>query len=385
MLSPIYLDDFIKKHNITSSASSSSSNPVSVPKTQIAYGYVEGEPTIQKFTNYPVPTPKSNEVLLKIEAAGLCMSDPHVLIKGPIVSLNEPPAKKFVMGHEIAGSIASVGDGLKDDPRYQIGSRYALSISVACGTCDTCRTGRDSVCYGNTSAYGLNRDGGFQQYLLIDNLRSLLPIPEGVSYADAAVASDSVLTPYHAIQKIRHLLQPTAKVLVVCLGGLGMNGVQVLKNYGCKIVASDVKAELGPIALASGAHEFYTDVFESDHAQESFDVVMDFVGIQPTSDVCQRFVKLQGKYLTVGLGRSKLFLQNYELARREIDVIFSFGGNSQEQIDCMKWVAAGKIKPLTTIAKLSEVPYYLDQLVQGKVQGRIVFEPNSEENIKAKL
>ncbi|KAK6465365.1 putative alcohol dehydrogenase [Scheffersomyces coipomensis] len=353
--------------------------PSSIPSTQVAYGYIEGKPQLQSFSPHPVPKPQDNEVLLKVEAAGLCMSDPHVLIKGPIVKPGVPAAEKFVMGHEIAGSIVATGKGLTKDARFPIGGRFALTICSACGTCELCRTGHDNICMTNIEAYGLNIDGGFQQYLLIKNLRTLLPIPDNVSYAVAAVTSDSVLTPYHAIQKVRHLIQPTSKVLVVGLGGLGLNGVQILRNYGCRIIATDVKPELKSIALENGADEFYTDLTESDdHDVESFDIVIDFVGIQPTSDLCQAYVKNQGTYLSVGLGRSKLFIQNYNLARREVEIIFSFGGSSQEQIECMNWVAQGKLNPLATTVKLQELPEYLNKLVEGKVKGRIVFEPHAK-------
>ena len=103
--------------------------------TQSGYGYVEGYSDIQKFTDIPIPTPKGNEVLLKVEAAGLCLSDPHVLIAGPIES--KPPiplATKFVMGHEIAGSVSAVGEQLVNDPNYKkvLDLLYKLLKLVEC-------------------------------------------------------------------------------------------------------------------------------------------------------------------------------------------------------------------------------------------------------------
>ena len=88
--------------------------------TQSGFGYIKGKSDIQKFTDIPIPTPKSNEVVLKVEAAGLCLSDPHILHVGPVESIPPIPlATKFVMGHEIAGSISAVGDQLADNPNYK--------------------------------------------------------------------------------------------------------------------------------------------------------------------------------------------------------------------------------------------------------------------------
>ncbi|KHC65564.1 alcohol dehydrogenase, propanol-preferring [Candida albicans P75010] len=345
--------------------------------TQSGYGYVEGYSDIQKFTDIPIPTPKGNEVLLKVEAAGLCLSDPHVLIAGPIES--KPPiplATKFVMGHEIAGSVSAVGEQLVNDPNYKKGARFALQIAKACGMCDSCRKGYDGVCDSSHQAYGLNEDGGFQQYLLVKNLRTLIPIPDGVSFEQAAVATDSVLTPFHAIQKVRKFLSPTSKVLVQGCGGLGLNAIQILKNYGCHIVASDVKGAVEKLALKYGAHEFHTDINKSDHEPLSFDVIFDFVGIQPTFNNSDKFIKRRGKIVMVGLGRSKLLIPNYKLGIREVEIIFNFGGHSAEQVECMEWVAKGLIKPNVHVADFNSLPQYLEDLANGKLTGRVVFRPN---------
>lgn len=344
-------------------------------KTQTGWGYIGGNKTIQKIEK-TIPKPKGREVLLKVQAAGLCQSDNHILIVGPTTSINPekyPAKESFIMGHEIAGSIEAVGEELKNDERYNRGSRFALSIAESCGVCDSCRGGKDNSCLETNIAYGLNTDGGFQQYLLVRNLRTLLPIPDGVSYEIAAIASDSVLTPFHAIQKVKNKLGPTTRVLLVGLGGLGLNALQILKYYGCYVVCSDIK-DVGDIAKKNGADEFYVKVGENVKV-ESFDVVIDCVGVQESSDLCQKYVAAQGKYLTIGLGRSKLFIQNYALARREVEVIFSFGGTTLEQIEVMKWISKGIIKPILKRADLNDVEYWLDQLHKGKIEGRMVFVP----------
>ncbi|EGW33144.1 uncharacterized protein SPAPADRAFT_60450 [Spathaspora passalidarum NRRL Y-27907] len=349
-------------------------------KTQTAYGFQLGSHQLQKFTNHPIPTPKSNEILLKIEAAGLCLSDPHLLIAGKPMESNQPVADKFVMGHEIAGSIAEVGAGLVDHPVYKRGGRFAMQIGIACGACHACREGHDASCEESSQAYGLNEDGGFQQYLLVRNLRTLLPIPDNVSYEVAAVTTDSVLTPYHAIQKVKHLLQPTTKILVQGCGGLGLNGIQILKNYPGYIVATDTKPATEKIAREFGAHEFHLDISKSHHDPYSFDIVFDFVGAQVTFNNSDKYIKRRGKIVMVGLGQSKLFIPNYLLARREIEIIFNFGGTSAEQLECMEWVSRGLIKPKVTVVDFETLPQAILDLEHGKLTGRVAFKPNASGN-----
>ncbi|ODV79809.1 GroES-like protein [Suhomyces tanzawaensis NRRL Y-17324] len=351
---------------------------MAIPKTQSAFGYEKGTLDLVQFDDEPVQTPGDNELLLKVEAAGLCMSDPHLIQSGPLVAKvgQEAPPERFVMGHEIAGQVAAVGDNLKNDPRYKEGTRFSMQIAIACGACENCRTGIDNQCSQSAEAYGLNAHGGFQQYLLVKNLRSLLPIPDNVSYETAAVSTDSVLTPFHAVQKVKNMLNPTSKVLVVGIGGLGINALQILNNYGVHIVAVDVKESLKDIALSNGAKEFHTDIFKSSHPLESFDVCFDFVGMQPTSDICQKFVKHQGKIVSIGLGRSKFTIYNFHMARREVQYIFCFGGTSAEQIEMMKWISLGKLKPHFNVYDFKELPDYLGKLVMGEIEGRAVFRPS---------
>lgn len=349
-----------------------------------AYGFEKGKLGLQRFDDIPYPTPKENELVLKVEACGLCMSDPHLLLSGSPMHTGHDDVlpDKFIMGHEVAGQVYEVGSALEGSKLYPKGGRFALFLPLACGVCNNCRVGKDNACLTAGYAYGLNHDGGFQQYLRITNLKTLLRIPEGVSYEQAAVASDSVLTPFHAIHKAKEFLNPTARVLVVGCGGLGLNGIQILKAYGVYVVAMDIKPELEKVARSLGADEYHTDLSKSGHKIESFDACYDFVGNQPSTDACQLYVRAQGKIITVGLGRSKFFIKNYDLARREVEYIWSFGGTSREQIESMNWIALGKIKPIVSVADFSEVEEYINKLVNGEIEGRVVFKPNVESKSK---
>lgn len=345
---------------------------MSIPKTQTGYGVSYGSKELARFDNLPVPEPGPNEVLLKVEAAGLCRSDFHILLaQNPMIP------KKMVMGHEICGSIAKIGPGLEEDSRYEVGSRHCLVIVNACGVCHQCRKGNDVSCSeSGFVAYGISQDGGFQEYLLVKNLRTLLPIPEGVPYEIAASATDAILTPYHAIMKVRHELGPDKQVLMYGAGGLGLNAIQILKTFGCPVVVLDPKAGNEKYAREFGADEFYTSTDDiMDHPLESFDFIFDFVGNQATVDQSVEFIKSGGKIVMVGLGKLKMMWPNYELARREVQVIFNFGGSSLDQMEILEWLKLGKIKPVVETRPLTDLPEYMKKMQKGEIIGRVVFTP----------
>lgn len=345
--------------------------------TQIGYGYVKGAKEITKFNDLPIPQPGPSQLLLKIEAAGLCLSDPHTLIGGPIApKAPKPMPTKFVMGHEIAGSVYKVGSELANHPEYKVGARFALQINQGCGFCSSCRAGDDGNCQTSNQAYGLNEDGGFQQYLLVRNLRTLIRIPDNVSFAEAAVATDSVLTPFHAIQKLKHKIKPSSKVLVQGCGGLGLNAVQILKQYNCHIVATDLKPDIASLVKEYGAREFYTNLNDSKHAPESFDLIFDFVGNQQSVDISNKYVKRRGAVSQTGLGRYKFTMPNYAYAYREVEVYYNFGGSSAETMECLDWISKGWIKPNVQFVDFDKLPQAMQDLSNNKIKGRVVFRPN---------
>lgn len=345
---------------------------MSIPKSQTGYGFIRGLGDIKRLDNLPVKRPGPNEVLLKIEAVGLCSSDHHILLEQS--PLNPDP---MVMGHEICGSIAEVGPGLDDSEEYAVGSRHSVFIINACGNCLQCRLGKDNLCLeGRFQAYGITLDGGFQQYLLIKNLRTLVPIPDGVSYDAATSATDAILTPFHAIMKVKDKLGPASKVLVLGAGGLGLNAIQILRVFGCKIVCVDKKASLAETAKKLGATEFYTSFDDIEDAQESFNVSFDFLGFPESVNCSVQYVAAGGKILMVGMGRLKALFPIYDLCRREIEVIFNIGGTSTEHAEILQWLKDGRLKPVVNQRPISDLPEYMDKLIRGDLTGRVVFKPH---------
>lgn len=333
-----------------------------IPKTQYGFKFDKSLSNIRLVENLPVQQPSSNQVLLKIEAAGLCHSDLHVL-EGLDVGEN------FVMGHEIFGKVASKGEEVT---HLEVGDRVAAFGPNSCGVCSMCRQGHDNDCL-RTKWLGLGVDGGFQEYLLVKNTRNLIKVPDEVSDpAVAAVTTDAMLTPYHAIKTAN--LGPSTKALFIGAGGLGSTAVQIAKLFGAHITVLDTKQSALDLAKLFGADEIYTQLPASTEPG-FFDVCLDFVAVQKTFETCQKYVKSHGIIMPVGLGASNLSFDLGDLALREIRVLGSFWGTSNEITECFDLVKQGKIKPKVTSFPLKELPECIEKLKKGTVSGRMVLIP----------
>ncbi|SGZ58898.1 CIC11C00000004107 [Sungouiella intermedia] len=340
------------------------SSMADLPKTQYGWKYDKSINNLKLVEDLKVPTPSATQVVVKIEAAGLCHSDLHVL-EGLDVG------DDYVMGHEIFGHIVLTGD---DVTNYSVGDRVAAFGPGACGECELCRTGHDNDCT-NTSGkwFGLGFDGGYQQYLLVKNPRNLVKVPDSVSdVAAAAVITDAMLTPYHAIKLAG--LDPSKKVLFIGAGGLGSTAVQIGKLFGAHITVLERKESARELVKLFGADEVYESLPE-DTPLGTFDACLDFVSLQQTFEICQKYIKSHGIIIPVGLGAPALSFNLADLALREVKIIGSFWGTSNELAECYRIAGKGLIHPKTTKVSLKELPAAFEKLKKGEVSGRLVLIP----------
>lgn len=334
----------------------------SIPKTQYGFVFDKASRSLKLMENLPVKTPTSSQVLIKIKAAGLCHSDLHVL-DGLDVGDN------FVMGHEIFGEVVQIGEAVSS---VKVGDRVAAFGPNGCGECSFCRQGLDNDCQ-ESKWFGLGGDGGYQQYLLVEKARNLVKVPDEVADAGtAAVVTDAMLTPYHAIKKAK--MTPTTKALFIGAGGLGSTAVQIAKIFGSHITIVDKKQEALDLAKLLGANEAYTEL-PAHILPASFDVCLDFVAVQSTFDMCQKYVKAHGIIVPVGLGAERLSFDLADLSLREVRLLGTFWGTSNDLAECYDIVKDGQIHPKTATFPLKELPQCIQKLRNGEVTGRMVLVP----------
>lgn len=335
----------------------------SIPKTQYGFVFNKESLALTLREDIPVKLPSETGVLIKVEAAGLCHSDLHVFEGMELVG------NQVIMGHEIFGKIVMVGSEAKN---FKVGDRVAPHGANGCGECSYCREGNDNDC-PEMKWMGLYTDGGYQQYLLVENTRNLVKVPDLVSdAATAAAITDAMLTPYRAIKRAK--LSPTTRALFIGAGGLGSTAVEIAKVFGSHITVVDKKPEALKVAKERGADEAYTEL-PLHIKPASFDVCMDFVAIQPTFNLCQKYVKTHGIIVPVGLGSDHLTFNHGDLALREIQIFGTFWGSSTDLAECFEIAGKGFVRPKTNTFPLKELPQCIEKLKKGEVTGRIILIP----------
>lgn len=192
----------------------------------------------------PVPQPGPEQVLVRVEASGLCHTDIHAA-RGEWPVKPEPP---FIPGHEAVGVIEQVGAG--NDHGLATGMRVAIPwLGYACGDCGYCNSGRETLCHQQLNS-GYSIDGGFAEYA-VGYARHVVVVPDGVDPADAAPLTCAGVTTYKAVKESG--ARSADLVAVYGVGGLGHLAVQYAKVTGAEVVAVDVNPERLETARRVGA------------------------------------------------------------------------------------------------------------------------------------
>src|SRR3954464_12909424 len=164
------------------------------------------------------------DVVVKIGAAGLCRTDLHIQ-EGQWAE-KAGAALPYIPGHGNAGWIEEIGAGVTN---VAVGDTVIVHPFISCGLCRACRRGDDMPCE-NGSFPGINRDGGFAEYLLT-SARSVVKLDPSLQPAEIAALADAGLTAIHAVKKAIPVLGAGTKAVVIGAGGLGHIGIQCLKAY----------------------------------------------------------------------------------------------------------------------------------------------------------
>lgn len=315
------------------------------------------------------PRPGPGEVLLKVRAAGLCHTDLHII--GDKLSGYPIPAP-MTLGHEICGEVVELGSGVQG---VEVGGRYAVFGPVGCGHCWYCRSGRDNLCQ-ESQWIGIARDGGYADYVSVP-AHALVRVPDAVSDAEAAVATDAVLTSYHALIAVGQL-RPGEGVAVIGVGGLGLNAVQIAKAFGAMVLALDVQEQKLLQAKHYGA-DVALDSRTLDPQKPPLDrpirLVADFVGNDQTKLLAQQLVARGGRVVIVGLGSVNGPLLALRNVAEEIAVLGSFWGTRLELATVLDLIARRIVRPHVETRPLEEILTWVERLRAGEVEGRMALVP----------
>jgi 2-desacetyl-2-hydroxyethyl bacteriochlorophyllide A dehydrogenase len=233
----------------------------------------------------------ANEVVLQIEAVGICGSDMHAWH-------GHDPRRKpgLVLGHEFVGKITESAA-----PGFDLGTRWTGNPLIVCGVCDYCVQGRNNLC-SNRTMVGMTRAGAYAQYMSIP-AASLVAIPQDMPAVTAAL-TEPAATAWHAINlSVKALFRPIheCRVLVIGGGAIGMLAALLLRHLGVtQLVVSELNAgRRQTLAKAVGCEVI--DPRETPIQESSFDFVMDAVGAKATRNQALSAIAPGGVIMHVGL------------------------------------------------------------------------------------
>jgi NAD+-dependent secondary alcohol dehydrogenase Adh1 len=327
-----------------------------------------------EFVERPDPEPDgARSVVVKIGGAGVCATDLHA-----IDGLMEPAGLKppVVLGHENAGWVHAVGD---DVTAAQVGDAVLVYPAYSCGLCVPCRRALDVHCERHEFT-GLTRDGGFAEYVLVDE-RSLLRLPPNVEPAEVAPHADAGITAYHAVKKLLPRLVPGTTAAIIGVGGVGHIALQLVRELGAsRVVGVDTDERRRQLARELGADDVLGEQVDvADAVREltdgvGADVVLDFVGTDETHAVGMAMLARRGIYSIVGYGGT-VSHPSVGLVVGETVIAGNLVGSWIDLWELLQLHGRGVVTLRTETHALDDVNDVLDRLRDGEVTGRAVLVP----------
>ncbi len=319
------------------------------------------------------PKPGPGQVVVKVEAAGLCHSDLHVMDWPEGTLAFELP---MTLGHETAGSVAALGAGAKG---VQLGDPVVIYGPWGCGACVACARGADNLC-ARRRACGLGFDGGLAEYVLVPSPRFLVPRGE-LDAARSAPLTDAALTPYHALKPHLWRLAPGSSVVVIGVGGLGHLAIQLVRELSpARIVAIDLRDQARQVARDAGADAaldadgLHAGDVRAETGEAGAALVLDFVGSDATVRLAASVIEVGGHVSIVGSGA-----ESFPCAIGTVPLEWSAGrpswGTLPELHEVVALARAGRIEIEVEQLALEEAVDGYRRLRRGEVAGRAVVVP----------
>ncbi len=296
-----------------------------------------------QYGDAPDPQPGPSDVLVRVQACGICGSDIHGMDGSS--GRRIPP---IIMGHEAAGEIASVGAEVND---WKVGDRVTFDSTVYCGECEACKAGQVNLC-PNRNVLGVScgdyrRHGAFAEFVAVPQ-HILYRVPEGLPFEQAAFA-EPVSIALHGVNRVP--LKPGDSAVVIGAGLIGLLVVQALRAKGAgKVIAVDLEQsrldkalELGADHVLMSGPDVPAKVRELVGNPDGADVAMEVVGFGPTMKLAVESVRKGGSVGCVGNLQAEVPFPLQAVVTRELSV-FGSCASAGEYGAAVEAVASGAIK-----------------------------------------
>jgi 6-hydroxycyclohex-1-ene-1-carbonyl-CoA dehydrogenase len=328
--------------------------------------------------------PGAGEALVQIAGCGVCHTDLSFLHHG-VKTRGELP---LVLGHEISGTVAAVGEGVAAN---WLAKPVVVPAVLPCGECELCRSGARTICRAQVMP-GNDRDGGFASHVVVP-ARYLCAVPDAVldghQLWELAIVSDAVTTPFQAVR--RSGLKAGDLAIFVGAGGIGVHGVQIAAATGATVIALDVNAARLESALAAGASAAVNvtgmaikDLLRQVRAEadklgapKHQWKIFETSGTKPGQETAFALMGLGAVVAIVGFTMDKLEVRLSNLMAFDATAFGNWGCDPVLYPEVLEWVGAGKIRirPYVEQHPLAEINRVLDAAHHGELLKRAVMVP----------
>jgi threonine dehydrogenase-like Zn-dependent dehydrogenase len=262
-----------------------------------------------KIREFPVPEPGHGQVLVRMKASSLCGSDLRAIYRPQQQGTGPEAYRGVIAGHEPAGQIEQVGPGVT---RFRAADRVIVYHIAGCGVCHNCRQGWMISCNSpQRAAYGWQRDGGHAPFLLAEE-RTLVALPDELTYLDGAMVACGFGTAYAAC--LRAGISGNDRVLVTGLGPVGLGAALLCRALGAEVVGTEASPQRREIAANLGIQA----IAPGEEGVEAFEVALECSSHPDARAACLHAVREWGRIVYLGEGGSVSFEASPTLIHKQL-------------------------------------------------------------------
>lgn len=295
-----------------------------------------GERTVDLW-EFPDPVPGPGEVVVAIQASGLCGSDLRPY-RGP----RRDPASLVISGHEPCGVVVARGPGVSDR-EVRLGERVMVHHYLGCGRCEHCRVGYSQLCRHGHLTYGANAHGGNAPYMLV-GASTLVPLPEALSFAEGAAIACGTGTAYSALKRLG--VSGRDVLAIFGQGPVGLSATLLGAAMGARVVAIEPVPERRALAQAAGAWAVLDPAAVDPVAAirdltggDGADAALDCTGNPIARVQAVRCARVWGRVCFVGEGNTTTFDVSPDIIHKQLTIYGSWTFSTVGLAECARFIA----------------------------------------------
>jgi propanol-preferring alcohol dehydrogenase len=327
----------------------------------------------------PTPDPDAGEARVDVRACGVTRTIENAIGGG---LADDPDLTPRIPGHEFAGVVEAVGEGVTD---VSVGDRVVSYFYLTCGHCDACRAGRTAQCHDFGGWYGVHRDGAYAERAVLP-AENVLALPDGATFADGTIAADGLATPLHVCERAD--VRDDDTVLVVgAAGRIGVHLAQAARRRGATVLAADVTADRlahverhtddGVISVDASADDFAARLAAATPYGDGPTVVVDTVGDKATLRDAWDAMAIGGRLVSLTTHHDRaLDVPLREYVEKEAALLGSRYATKDEVVRAARLLADGRVDGVVSeTVSLADVPEVHERIRSGESHGMVVLEP----------